>query len=274
MEIHTIYIVANTEKPDSLRTLAVLKAWCSLKGINTIALEKERPRRLDVEGAIAVALGGDGTVLRAASLFADSAIPILGANLGSLGFLTQARAPLLTVALEGILRDDFVIEERMRLAITIGSKQGTALNDVAVTAPARIRFCEIELFSSDGVVATYPGDGLVISTATGSTAYSLSGGGAVIVPPMACLMATPIATHRLGLRSVVFPPTEALLIRAHSEVSVFVDGDFFLDLHSGGEVTVERAKLPTRLVRMNNGPSFFKVLEEKLNWGDKSSREG
>jgi len=213
-------------------------------------------------------------VLRAASLLADSAIPILGANLGSLGFLTQVKAPLLTVALEGVLRDEFVIEERMRLAINIGGKKGTALNDIAVTASARIRFCEVELFSSDGIVATYPGDGLVISTATGSTAYSLSGGGAVIVPPMACLMATPIATHKLGLRSVVFPSTEALLIRAHSDVSVFVDGDFFFDLRSGGEVTVEQARLSTRLLRMSNGPSFFKVLEEKLNWGNKSSREG
>lgn len=274
MKIHRIYIVANTSKEGSLRTLAVLKAWCQLRGIEAISLEQGRSSFLETEGALVVALGGDGTVLRAASIFDDSTVPILGANLGSLGFLTQVGAPSLTVALEGVLHDRFTIEERMRLSFTTAEKRGTVLNDIVITGLPEVRFCELELRWSGGGVTTYPGDGLILATATGSTAYNLSAGGPVVVPPAACILASPLAAHKLGLRSVIFPAEEVLRVRTRTAASVFIDGDFLLDLPPEAEVTVERAPLPTRLIRMNDAPSFFKVLEEKLNWGDDSQREG
>lgn len=272
MELRRLYIVANTAKEGSLRALAVLKAWCQLKEIDAIPIEQDRPPYLESEGALIVALGGDGTVLRAASIFADLTIPILGANLGSLGFLTQVAAPLLTRALEDVLKDRCAIEERMRLSFTALGKRGTVLNDVVIAGTSPRRFCELELHWSDGAVATYPGDGLILSTATGSTAYNLSAGGPVIVPPAACVLASPLAAHKLGLRSVVFSAEEILQVRCKTAASLFADGDYLADLPATAQVTVERAPRPTLLVRMRDAPPFFQVLEEKLNWGDTSLR--
>lgn len=274
MKISRIYIVANTSKDGSLRTLAVLKAWAQLKRIETVLIDQDHPHFSEEEGALIVALGGDGTVLRAASIFADSAIPILGANLGSLGFLTQVKAPSLTSALEGVLHDSFTIEERMRLAYSSPAGSGTVLNDVVITGTSALRFCELELLWSDGVVASYPGDGLILSTATGATAYNLSAGGPVIVPPAACILASPLAVHKLGILPVIFPAEEVLLVRPHTNVNIYADGDMAFDLPPDAKLTIKRADTPTRLIRMASAPSFFHVLQEKLNWGDQSKREG
>lgn len=274
MTVHRIYIVANTTKEGSLRALAVLKGWAQAKGIETVVVDRCGSVFSETEGSLVVAMGGDGTVLHAASIFADSVVPILGANLGSLGFLTQVGAQSLTRALEGLLHDRFTIEERMRLSFTASGEQGTALNDIVITSISRIRLCELELLSSDGSVATYPGDGLILATATGSTAYNLSTGGPVVVPSAECILASPLAVHKLGILPIVFPSDEILCVRARTKANLFADGDLIAELPAGGEITVEKAALPTRLIRMIDAPSFFKVLEEKLNWGDDARRKG
>jgi len=274
MDIRTIYLVANPRKEGAVRALAVVKAWCQTREIAVVQIEgPPRPPR-EKENALVVALGGDGTVLRAASLFAGTGIPILGANLGSLGFLTQVRASSLTQALERVLRDGYTVENRMRLGYVAGSSGGTVLNDLVIAGPADVRFCELELLWSEGEIATFPGDGLIIATATGSTAYSLSAGGPVIVPPAACVLASPLAAHKLGLRPIVFPAEEVLRVRVHSPVTLFGDGDFLVDLPAEAEVTVERSVHPTPLVRMADAPSFFRLLDQKLNWSDTQRRTG
>lgn len=273
MNLDRIYIVANTSKDGALRALAVLKAWAQAKGIEAIPVQEEAPRLAETGGALVVALGGDGTVLRAAALFADSALPILGANLGSLGFLTQVPAASLTRALEGVRGDRFTIEERMRLAYATGRTVGTVLNDLVISGTSRHRFCELELLWSDGKVASYPGDGLILATSTGSTAYNLAVGGPVIVPPAGCILASPLAVHKLGVLPVVFPADEVLRVETHTGTSLFADGDFVADLPPGSRITVERATPPTRLVRMADAPSFFQILRSKLNWGDDATRE-
>jgi len=265
MNIQRLYLLANARRERAVRTLAVVKAWCGLHDIDAVPLD----RGVDlVENGLVVALGGDGTVLRAASMVEASGLPILGANFGSLGFLTQATASALTQALESVLRDEFDIEERMRLAFAAGGRAGTVLNDVVVAGPARARFCEVELRASMGLVASLAGDGLIVSTSTGSTAYSLSSGGPIIVPPAACLLATPLAPHTLGVRPIVFPPEEQLEILTRSAVTLFADGDVWGELEAGTAITIQRASEPTRLVRLRGAAPFFRVLREKLNWGE------
>jgi NAD+ kinase len=264
MELARIYIVANATKPDALRALADLKVWCQERRIEAMPVDDVPPK--DAEGAMVVTLGGDGTVLRAASLFEESTIPILGVNVGSLGFLTQAPLSELTHALEHVLADEFSIEERMRLAYEADGIEGSVLNDLVVTDVASSRFCDLVLSWGDGQAAEYPGDGLIVATATGSTAYSLSAGGPVIVPPAACILVTPHAAHRLGLRPIVFPPEEILRIAARTEAQLIADGDLVGQLASGAEVVVRRFRYPTRLVRLSDGQPFFGVLNEKLNW--------
>jgi NAD+ kinase len=244
--------------------------WCEIRDIDAVALDE--PLAEIAEQAIVVALGGDGTVLRAAAWVAKHGLPILGANLGSLGFLTQTDASTLTQALEAILRDAFDIEERMRIAYTTPHGTATALNEVLVRGRPPRHFCELELRSQLGVVASFPGDGLIISTSTGSTAYSLSAGGPVIVPPAACLLATPLAAHKLGVRPIVFPAEEPLQIRLQSAALAFADGDRVGELDAGQEVTIARAETPTRLIRLRDAPTFFRVLETKLNWSDDRPR--
>jgi len=271
MNLHRVFLVANTTKPDVLRTLANLKVWCQQHGVEPVPVSE--PWKQDEEDALVIALGGDGTVLRAASYFSETVIPILGVNLGSLGFLTQATTDEMADVLQAILSDRFLIEERMRLAYHLHNVGSTVLNDLVITGSVDSPFCELELSWEDGIVSAYPGDGVILATATGSTAYSLSAGGPVIVPPAACILATPLAAHKLGLRPVIFPPDETIRVRARTRARVFADGDAVATLACGDEIVVARAANPTRLIRIAGAPTFFRVLDEKLNWADTAQRE-
>jgi len=271
MNLVRIYVVANTTKPGALKTLADVKVWCQEHKIEVIPVSE--PISSDDEDALVLALGGDGTVLRAADFFSRTAIPILGVNLGSLGFLTQATITDLPHVLNKLLDDQFLIEERMRLSFKAGSSKGSVLNDLVITGIKESPFCEIELSWGDGMVSAFPGDGVILATATGSTAYSLSAGGPVIVPPAACILATPLAAHKLGLRPVIFPPEETIRVVARTQVRMFTDGDYISELDPGAEIVVRRAEVPTYLIRLADSPTFFRVLDEKLNWADANQRE-
>jgi len=264
MKLVRIYVVANATKPHALQALADLKLWCQARGIDLVHVDDSPPK--DAEGAIVLTLGGDGTVIRAATLFERAAIPILGINVGSLGFLTQGPLERLTDALEHVLENRFTIEERMRLTYEAGEVRGTVLNDLVVTDVAPSRFCELTLSWGDGHAAEYPGDGLIVATATGSTAYSLSAGGPVVVPPAACILVTPHAAHRLGLRPILFPPGEVLYVMAKTPAQLVADGDPVGRLDVGDRVSIRRFENPTRLIRLSDAASFFAVLDEKLNW--------
>lgn len=272
--LERIYLVANPTKPETAPALDRMTAWCAGRGIDAIPVDGAPPIR-DANGggeALVVALGGDGTVLRAAALFATTGTPILGINVGSLGFLTQAGLDEWESALSHVIEGRASIEERMRLAYEADGASGTVLNDLVVTGTTDTRFCELELSWGDGLVSAYPGDGLIVATATGSTAYSLSVGGPVIVPPAACILATPHAAHKLGLRPVIFPADERLCVRACTAIQLFADGDAVTDLPAGAEIKIHRASRPTRLVRLAGSPAFFRVLEAKLNWADPDHR--
>ncbi len=271
MKLERIYLVVNPTKPSARAAVERLETWCRQRGIEAVPIaESSDVSRSDA--AIAVALGGDGTILRAAARVADAGIPILGVNVGSLGFLSQAPLDRLIEAVERVADGDFTVEERMRLRYDVGTRSGTALNEIVVTGANPSRFCELELEWEGSAVASYPGDGLIVSTATGSTAYSLSAGGPIIVPPAACLLVTPLATHRLGLRPVLFPADDPLRIRALERVQLVADGDLVGLVETGAEVIVRKAAQPTLLVCLSGAPSFFRVLDEKLNWPDSLGR--
>lgn len=270
MNLARMYLVTNATKPGALKTLADLKVWCQEHHVEAIPVSE--PVSHGDEDAVVLALGGDGTVLRAANLFADTAIPILGINLGSLGFLTQATIHDLPDVMNKLFDDQVVIEERMRLSYQAPDARGTVLNDVVVTGVKESPFCEIEMSWGDGVVSTFPGDGLILATATGSTAYSLSAGGPVIVPPAACILGTPLAAHKLGLRPVIFPPDEVIQVITRTPVRLFADGDYILKLPAAAKITVRRADIPTYLIRLADSAPFFRILDEKLNWAEHGQR--
>lgn len=270
MKIARFYIVTNRTKPETQHALDAMMTWCEERRIEAIPVTESGDDRS--EGTLVLALGGDGTVLRAATMFAETSIPILGVNLGSLGFLTQAGIDGLLPAVEQVYDGAFTIEERMRLTYEAGGGSGTVLNDLVITGSTDSRFCELELSWGDGLVSAYPGDGLILATATGSTAYSLSAGGPVIVPPAACILATPLAAHKLGIRPVIFPADEVLRVRPQTGVLLIADGDRAGEARSGDEIVIRRCDRPTRLIRLSDSPGFFHVLDRKLNWADPEDR--
>ena len=224
-------------------------------------------------------LGGDGTLLGMADRIADAGltIPILGVNFGSLGFLTEVTLPELYSALESAVTGRAGIEERLMLRATTmrgATVFGThvALNDVVFTKTARSRLIELSVWVGDEFLTRVTGDGLIVATPTGSTAYNLAAGGPIIQPSVDALVVTPIAPHTLTNRPIVIPSSSAVRVQPQmtdrDEVFVTFDGQAGYELQAGDEVSVFRAALPLRLVRPSTR-SYFEVLREKLKWGDR-----
>lgn len=216
---------------------------------------------------IGVVLGGDGTLLRAAKQLLEADRPLLGVNLGHLGFLTEVEVPDLYPALSAFLSGDYDLDERYMLSARI-LREGRelaryhALNDVVVTKGPFARLVNLETFVGPHYVATYPADGLIVSTPTGSTAYSLSAGGPILSPDLSIMVMTPICPHSFFDRSIVIDGRQRITIRVHAphrETFVTVDGQEGLPIEDGDEVAVEACERKVKLLR-RPGWSFFNVL--------------
>jgi len=223
-------------------------------------------------------LGGDGTLLRGARVAGPLGIPVLGVNLGRLGFLTLVPEDELEVALESVTRGDFEREERLALEIRVrpcGADRPAgpsfyAVNDAVIHKSGFARLIGLRLCADDDEVGHYSADGIIIATATGSTAYSLSAGGPIVAPTMNGIVATPISPHTLAVRPVVFPGDTRIsveLLSGDDDLQLTVDGQRGSTLHVGDVVEIGRSRHPVRLVRLPDY-SFFTVLRRKLHWGD------
>jgi NAD+ kinase len=228
-------------------------------------------------------LGGDGTFLRGARLAGPRDTPLLGVNLGQLGFITAAPFDELEVALERWSSGDYVEEKRLALDVEIlgsGDPDGAtgglparseyALNDAVVHKGGFARLIRMRVWVDREEIGQYSADGIVISTATGSTAYSLSAGGPILVPSLDALVATPICPHTLAIRPVVVPADAPITVEIVSDtdgILLTVDGQPGGSLCRGDRVRVSRSPHPTRLVRFPES-NFFRVLRQKLRWGD------
>ena len=220
-------------------------------------------------------LGGDGTLLRGARLIDGRDIPILGVNLGRLGFLTSCGSDDLETALENFARGNYSADPRMVLSAVATDGAGTqkhqwrALNDVALHKGGFARVVRLKVSIDGDAIGTYAADGIVISTPTGSTAYSLSAGGPVVVPTVESIIITPISAHTLAIRPLVIPPDAVVTIEAAdspTELLVTVDGQVGTQLVQNEQLTVRRAEKPVRIVRFP-GTTFFERLRVKLGWG-------
>lgn len=227
-------------------------------------------------------LGGDGTLLRGARLVALDAVPVLGINLGHLGFLTSAAPDELEEALEHVLRGHVWLDVRLALLVSArgpaGAELGSflAINDAVLHKGGAARVIRLLVSASGQEVGTYSADGIILSTPTGSTAYSLSAGGPIVAPSVDCVIATPICPHTLGVRPLVLPADETVTVEVLSpteELILTIDGQENARLTPGSRVQICRAPDPVRLVRFP-GQTFFATLRRKLRWGDLSERDG
>jgi len=228
-----------------------------------------------------ITLGGDGTLLRGARLLAGRPIPILGVNLGRLGFLTTCGSEDAEVAVKLLATGDYVAEARMSLAAQAvdhtGSnrKQWLALNDFVLHKGGFARVVRLSLAINGESIGIYAADGVIISTPTGSTAYSLSAGGPVVVPTLESIIITPISAHMLAVRPLVIAPDAEVVVETvqnPEELIVTVDGQVGTHLGSGEKLVVRRAPNPVRIVRFP-GTSFFDRMRVKLGWGGLPERD-
>ena len=279
-------VIGNLDKPglpDALRRLVgeLNKSGAEFVIDRRIASQLDRDvarpldnrlRDLDVliaEADVLITLGGDGTILHAAGLVGAKGTPILGVNLGKLGFLAEFSPEEVEHAVRDILGGKYVIEERMLLRATYPGGVLHAVNDVVIDKSRSSRIIDLETYIDGAFAVTYTGDGLVISTPTGSTAYALSSGGPIVIPTSRVIGITPIAPHTLNGRPLIVPDTSRIRVvvrEGSEEVALSADGQGFGILKLPAEVTVEHAPYTIRLVKRTDR-SYFDVLRAKLFWG-------
>ncbi|MEK7715566.1 MAG: NAD(+)/NADH kinase [candidate division NC10 bacterium] len=278
-------IVAKPGAVEARDVILRLLEWLGGRGLTPV-LEKETAAlvpaasvasvgkpELPAQVDLVVVLGGDGTLLSMARAVGDLGVPLLGVNLGGLGFLTATTLEEMLPALEALLAGRMAADERMMLTTRVvrnGQRlcEYAALNDVVITKAAMSRIIDLAV-SVEGQHATeYRADGLIISTPTGSTAYSLSAGGPILFPTMDAIVLTPICSHTLTNRPIVLPGMHRVEVTllADQEVMVTVDGQVGVNLKQGDTVEVVKAAARIRLVRFPQ-KDFFSVLRTKLKWG-------
>jgi len=285
LNIKSIGIVANIEKGNITAHVKALVQWLQEKRV-AVHLEREIARvmgvtrgltwpRLARKSEMIVVLGGDGTMLRAARFIARHDVPILGINMGSFGYLTEVNLNEMHAALELIIRGDFVTEKRMMLDVGIrrGKKEvrvGHVLNDVVINRGNFSRMNELEMAINGEYLTTYKGDGLIIATPTGSTAYSLSAGGPIVFPGKDLIIINPICPHTLTNRPIILAENSVLAITLWSKdkgAILTLDGQEVYRIKSGDVVTVRKSACATTLV-LSPYRSYGEILRSKLGWGD------
>ncbi|MFC1475276.1 NAD(+)/NADH kinase [Candidatus Zixiibacteriota bacterium] len=222
---------------------------------------------------VLVTMGGDGTLLSSARAVGSSGIPILGINLGSLGFLTQLTPQQLQPALDAIIKGDYNIEKRMVLKAESEGLEKVespyALNDIVIDNGPVSRLIDINLSVNDENIVTYKADGLIIATPTGSTAYSLAVGGPILHPKMEAIIASPISCFSLNTRPMIFSPNDKLEIKVVSDdhqAGITIDGQVNLPLVNTSGVVITKADFQTNFIVFPEN-TFYKVLRNKLHWG-------
>lgn len=283
-------IITNKEKDIDLLVTKKIVAYIEKAGKTAIlssvssATEEKEDIILPDNINCAIVLGGDGTIIQAANDLMTHDIPILGVNLGTLGFLAEIEEHNVEEALDRLFRDDYRIENRIMIEGEILSKSnqegkedstGYALNDVVITRKGFSRIINLGIYVNDELVDNFLGDGVIISTPTGSTAYNLSAGGPIIIPKACVMVITPICPHSLSPRSVVVSAEDTIKVvvgkskkTQEAEAIATFDGKKVIDLGTDDSVIIKKAKCNTELIKLSRA-GIYEILRSKLgNNGD------
>lgn len=273
-------------KPEAVQIATELTGWSIARGLEIYLDEKVAP---EVVGSLAVddagfidqvelviVLGGDGTLLAAARLVGGKGIPILGVNLGGLGFLTEVSLDELFPVMEKVLAGEFDTDPRMTLRAQVmrrgeSLEPSWVLNDAVVNTGVLARIIDLETLVNGQYLTSFRADGLIVTTPTGSTAYSLAAGGSIVHPSLNCIGLTPICPHTLTNRPILVPDTalvEMVLKTSEVDVMLTLDGQVGFPLEIGDRVRVQKGENYIYLVK-NPMRNFFSVLREKLKWGER-----
>lgn len=256
MNIRRIAIVAHHGRPEIAEIQRNVAAWLEQRGIG---VSEDDPD-------LVVSLGGDGTMLRAAQVAHAADAPLLGVNLGTVGYLTEVDAGDELPALEKIIDGSFALEERMMLRCESDGSTYVGLNEVLVERASRHRLVRLNVRIGGEALAGFYADGVLVATPTGSTAYALSAGGPIVSPRAQCLVLVPVSAHTMAARPFVLAPDEIVEIEVAPEgepASFALDGAIGGELQPGAKVVVRRHFRPLMLVRLA-GPGFIARLRSKL----------
>lgn len=271
-------IVANTDKDINLSLSNKISRYLSDRQATSVIVSDVVEHYDDMhikeeymDGVQAViVLGGDGTMLRAAHGIGEHNVPLMGINLGTLGFLTEVEESNVFKALDRLLVDDFAIESRMMIVGTVKDKQYHSLNDIVITRAGFSRIIGLNIYVNNQLLDTYEADGVIVATPTGSTGYNLSAGGPIVSPKSKVIVVTPISPHSLTSKSVVFDSSDEIKIEIvkkrktqETEAIVSFDGDNSMELSAGDMVYAKLSTREIRLIKMYD-VNFYSVLRDKI----------
>jgi NAD+ kinase len=284
--LERVGILLKRNKPEAIEITRELIRWFQERNI-AVYLEDEVAGQFDGSAGcprealpsqveVILVLGGDGTLLSVARLMGENQVPILGINLGGLGFLTEITLDNLYKVLEGMIQGDYKCHRRMTLNVHVLRKNEmvadfTVLNDAVINKGALARIIDLETTISGEYLTTFKADGLIICTPTGSTAYSLSAGGPIVYPSLQTIVVTPICPHTLTNRPIIIPDTaviKATLNSENEEVILTLDGQVGFSLQFGDTVEIRKGRNTILLIE-SPYKSYFEVLRTKLRWGER-----
>ena len=261
--MRSICVYPHPNKPEAAR--AALRTVDLLRGAGIEALPPDAFARADA----VIALGGDGTFLRAQRFCAQMGIPVLCVNLGRMGFLSEVEACELDDAVARLVAGDYAIASRMMLSCACGGRSQIALNDIVIHRGQSQRLIRFDIYVDDELMDAYAADGIALSSPTGSTAYALSAGGPVVFPDMACLIAVAIAPHTLRARPVLIPEASrvrVVITAAPDGALVSADGQIDAPLTEGDTVTITRADIDARFIRIRPHAFYSRLRAKLVEW--------
>jgi len=267
-----ILIIVNADKAGAAEQVEALRPWLAGRG-HAVEVADPRQAGADPRADLCIVFGGDGTLLAAARRVAPAGIPMIGVNMGKLGFLADFNVEHMKKHLDDVLAGKVAPIERMMLRADAGNGGeafcSLAANDVAIAAGAPFRMIELTVGQGDQEIATYLADGVVVATPTGSTGYNLSADGPILEPALEAVVITPVAAHSLSMRSIVVRPDTPIRItanRVNPGTTLVIDGQDCTGLTEGQTVVVRRAECNARIIP-HPGRTFFGTLTRKLQWG-------
>ena len=287
MAVDTFYVISNQQKDPELETAGFIRDYLERKGKKCIVQQREEgtlagnykytdAKRIPEGVECVLVLGGDGTLLQAARDLVDRALPLLGINMGTLGYLAEIEHRNIRPALDKLIEGEYSVESRMMLrGVAYHQKRkllsDIALNDIVITRNGRLRVVDFNVYVDGVFLTSYTADGIIISTPTGSTGYNLSVGGPIVAPQASLMLMTAIAPHTLNSRPIVLPEDVEVMIEIGSSHSTDVDGaeatfdgDTSVKLNSGDKIVISKSIQKARLVKTKN-TSFLEILREKMN---------
>lgn len=282
--IKRIGIIANLEKLRVGEAVCECLTACERRGIEVVperdivehfdlSVNGSDPEDLPGHVDLLMSFGGDGTFLRAARLAGETATPLLGINLGSLGFLAEVRLEELPTAIEAIDAGEYMLEKRRRVAAVVlrGDDivfEAAALNDIVLNMGGTPRAVDFEVLVDDIRVGRYLADGMIVATPTGSTAYNLSAGGPIVEPSMDAVVVNPICPHTLGVRPLILGPGRVveLRLRECDAAILSADGQITAELRTGDRIVYPRTDAGCYFLRLRDR-NVFQIIQEKLRWG-------